>query len=1060
MSSPAETSLEKQPHQSPPPINDEGSNNSIGSGSGSGSGSGNSVPTIRISKSFDKFESASRVFRHSNPEISTEAASETDDLQMNRSFSADDLDRVLPLESDGGSIGNGGEEKTVVPRLTTCVASVASGEILLPKADGSDIAIPPCVTDGDEQTLGNGYIIDAVEQHSNATAEVSPASSRSREDENIFRRQLDVNDPDEDDSGIIHTNVLSGQESSDDEEDPDVVVAREMALAFANNPGMTKEQVEELKQQVQDNVEERRKERKKSRSLRSKSSGKSNTNKQKRSSLADISKENWTKSSKMVKDTVKGTIKETKQNFKVVKNDLKKGLMAIGLVSGSTTLREESGPSPSIDEVSRKALNPTVDGGVDGGLKPSVTTVVAGMGLGDDGQKVRLAGVIWKRRSGFGKYYMTGSWERRRVVLKGTKLIYYKTLHETLPNSSDGEEEDAGAYSETEEDPGFGAWINTFMEKNGVVLPRENSGSRPGARGYLDLRKEKASAAASYGHTGAPTPFALSIKIAGLTKYKFCFDTQNELMTWLAAITDVVVAGSVDNYNAEILEANDPSSHGVGESSGGGDVGAAGTWQEPPLKDQSSGEERRNGGHQLWSTEDYLVKSAEHPRASGTEDEESDSELEMEPMEDDYFVDTSLGQEIWGLPVEYLKPAFYAMNAVILSARSQTALTDDNFWYVLVFFNVIAILLVEKVMIGGAIQLKPGLRGRRKFTKKQKKQVDTLHMTPSGESADGTIQTIASAMSDEHFVPPAGSTSMRIENPKDLPEKDGVIFAGWRQVDPADIPVRGASYKTSKKKVPCPGDLYECIELDVFESKKRVPDMAGRVILPTVTYENDDGPKTWNAPDLFVITVALPTDPPKPFAPNDNGGGYTITMYCAMRQKTRDILRRITADGYNPAEEERNGDPDKNTVNAARLLDEWCRRAPSDDNWMARFKVIPQGNNLEEIGLPSWISNYNGKPFLIKRPGTTGFLYRHPEKSCMEFDVSLHPFPFLAKQGICYMKDGFFKKILATLAFCIEGRTEDELPECLIGLFQLCYPDPIHATQAEDFFAGKSARSK
>ena len=157
-----------------------------------------------------------------------------------------------------------------------------------------------------------------------------------------------------------------------------------------------------------------------------------------------------------------------------------------------------------------------------------------------------------------------------------------------------------------------------------------------------------------------------------------------------------------------------------------------------------------------------------------------------------------------------------------------------------------------------------------------------------------------------------------------------------------------------------------------------------------------------------------------------------------MRQETRDILRRVTADGYNPLDDEqRSGDPNKSMVNAVRLFDEWCRRAPSDDNWMARFKVVPQGNNLVEIGLPAWISNYNGKPFLIKRPGTTGFLYRHPDKSCMEFDVSLHPFPYLAKQGICYMKDGFFKKILATLAFCIEGRSDDELPECLIGLYQL-----------------------
>ena len=77
----------------------------------------------------------------------------------------------------------------------------------------------------------------------------------------------------------------------------------------------------------------------------------------------------------------------------------------------------------------------------------------------------------------------------------------------------------------------------------------------------------------------------------------------------------------------------------------------------------------------------------------------------------------------------------------------------------------------------------------------------------------------------------------------------------------------------------------------------------------------------------------------------------------------------------------------------------------------------------------------------------------------MEFDVSLHPFPYLAKQGICFMKDTYFKKVLLSLGFVIEGRSDDELPECLLGLMTLCYPDPVHAIQAEDFFAGKCPKS-
>jgi len=244
------------------------------------------------------------------------------------------------------------------------------------------------------------------------------------------------------------------------------------------------------------------------------------------------------------------------------------------------------------------------------------------------------------------------------------------------------------------------------------------------------------------------------------------------------------------------------------------------------------------------------------------------------------------------------------------------------------------------------------------------------------------------------------------------------------------------------------------VKADVFESQKRYPDMASRVRLPKVKFDDEDvhQHKTWVAPDMFVITVALPTDPKNKDEKHD-GPGYTVTMYYAMQQETRDILRRITSGSFDPETEDI---PDnKSKVNAVRLLEKWCREAPTDDNMMTRFKVIPRAENLEEIGLPAWISKFNGKPFLVKRPGTTGFLYSHPKRSCMEFDVSLHPFPFLAKKAICFMKDSCFKNTIATFAFCLEGRDEDELPECLLGAFQLCYPDPVHAIQGEDLFAGK-----
>jgi len=331
------------------------------------------------------------------------------------------------------------------------------------------------------------------------------------------------------------------------------------------------------------------------------------------------------------------------------------------------------------------------------------------------------------------------------------------------------------------------------------------------------------------------------------------------------------------------------------------------------------------------------------------------------------------------------------------------------------------------------------------------------------------IDLDADAATDAHVVDPslpykpiAGSTSIQLKNATDpaICAKTGKIMAGWRSVDPSTLHIRGCGYDANHHhKIESPGMLYDCINADVFESQHRVPDLASKVVLPTVTFKDDKGTKTWTAPDLFVISVALPTSPPSLYGANsnkDDGLGYTVVMYYQMRADTRAILRRITAPNYQRKDDESNESQSTNKTNAVRLFEKWCQRAPSHTDMFSRFKVLPQAENLPEMGLPSWIEKFNGMAFLVKRAGETGYVFTHPTQSCMEFDVSLHPFPYLAKKGICYMKDTYFEKTVVTFAFCIEGRSEEELPECVLGAFQLCYPNPVHAIQAEEWFAGPS----
>jgi len=326
--------------------------------------------------------------------------------------------------------------------------------------------------------------------------------------------------------------------------------------------------------------------------------------------------------------------------------------------------------------------------------------------------------------------------------------------------------------------------------------------------------------------------------------------------------------------------------------------------------------------------------------------------------------------------------------------------------------------------------------------------------TPLSTSATARASSIPINLSHR---PIAGATTMRVKDPSDEAlNDDGHEFAKWRALPGTMFQVRSHGYTSSKKKVSSPSELYRLVSVDIFESQARIPDISGKVILPGVSSSDNSSVGKWNSPDTFVISFTLPTQSPSIYKPTTDGQGYTVTMYHEMKESTRKILKRLTS----VDSEETGSDPgneDKQMVNAVKLFEEWCTRSPTDKSFQARFKVIVIGQNLKEIGIPTWIAKYNGKPFLIKRDGVTGFLYEHRDQSAMEFDISFHHFPYLFKQGTSYLKGSFFQKVLATFGFVIEGRNDDELPEVVIGEgMQICYPNPAIAIQAEDLFSGKS----
>jgi len=335
----------------------------------------------------------------------------------------------------------------------------------------------------------------------------------------------------------------------------------------------------------------------------------------------------------------------------------------------------------------------------------------------------------------------------------------------------------------------------------------------------------------------------------------------------------------------------------------------------------------------------------------------------------------------------------------------------------------------------------------------------TAKIQPVSERPASTIN----AKKGSSQKPLAGNTTVQVSNAEDPNiNKNGHQLPSWVPISSSVLDVRSHGYLSSKKKIPSPGELYECMAVDCFVSNSRFPDIAPRVKLGEKFDTNAADPamnKTWKSPDIFIVSISIPTEAPRFGQSTDDGPGLTIVGYFKMKEETRSILRRTTAKGYDPSADESDADADvqKRLTNGVRLWERYCREAPNDPSFQARFKLIPSAN-LEEMGCPSYIAKYNGKPVLIKRNQVTGFFTDYPYLNVMEFDISLHPFPYLFKQAMAYLKD-YFDKGVWTFGFVVEGRDDNELPEVIIGAMKLCRLSQTAIVNGEDFFAGTCSKT-
>ena len=208
----------------------------------------------------------------------------------------------------------------------------------------------------------------------------------------------------------------------------------------------------------------------------------------------------------------------------------------------------------------------------------------------------------------------------------------------------------------------------------------------------------------------------------------------------------------------------------------------------------------------------------------------------------------------------------------------------------------------------------------------------------------------------------------------------------------------GPNYAKHGNKVPSLPSLYELVACESIACKTtKIADAPRLFSLPRPAAPVLDAARALKVPPLFVCNIQLPSraslfgsGPPDP--------GTSLVFIFRLKPDV-------------PA-----------NAPAVKLLQQFV-----GNQLKGRFKVIGYVDNLKDLGVPSVVANFNGRPFIVEK---TGVVHRRAEYICVDVDV--HQFPILARKSLVGMR-GTLPRAVLRCGFVLQGESDDELPERLLG---------------------------
>lgn len=607
-----------------------------------------------------------------------------------------------------------------------------------------------------------------------------------------------------------------------------------------------------------------------------------------------------------------------------------------------------------------------------------------------------ITGYLYKRRGGFGSL-MPNAWQHRLFMISRDGVLSY------FDNESSG-----GAADITDSKP----------------------------RGCIDLKAIPYELEKTAGGDGTPTNFAFNLCPLGHEKWKLCADTREQRDQWCGLLEKFIgekvhhdqattSSGAAIHYHSDDDEGTPVTQQKTMKSIFGG--GRAST---PTPQQQQAASSNNNAMKSSPSVAAVAVSptSSSQPSSPPTSSPPSKPSQQATKGTAKRGLKVAKSTSIISADTLEMVTAVLIINICIYMSRRSIPLVSYLYMALANFVLVRTLnLRSQRLQNSQAALANAEANAERKAvgvsTKKGGPGATSTTTSQSQSEGASTQQTGSEALASSVVIgssgkPIAGSTMTQVTTaPRQSPDHT------WCKAEYQSFKVRvGPDYKRNQRKAPTGPPLFEPVAVDIFCTKQRLDHASQRFQLPDTSHINTHHP---HVPPIFVVQIQIPSEPPPSvFSSVEDGPGWAILIYFMITEDTCKQLANF-----------------QTASPAVKLFATYCEKAVSEGNkeWGGRFKVINSCTNLDEMGMPSVIVQYNAKPVLIRR---TGSLFRGP--NYVEKDIHVHKFANMAKQPI-HLISSRCGKMYMSIGFVIEGREDSELPEVLFGCVAVNKPQEDQA---------------